>query len=238
MFDFEEDENLYAKTKIISVGDFGTKIVNYLKSKPLFNTDFAVVAKNKIDDKIIADVDVLFIFTDLSDENISMQLAEMSKYILTVAIISESAKKVEKFQNAVDVFVTVEDENIFSMYSAVRCVNGLTEPGLIGLDFYDIKVILENGGRGYVAYSKATGKTPTVDAMESALNSMKEILQRSKRILFCIFGSNEVLSMIETNEASIILQKSANPDAEIVWGVTVDENCFDFAEVLIIATDL
>ena len=90
---------MYAETKIIGVGDFGAKIVNYLKSKQLFNTDFAVVAENKIDDTIITDVDVLFIFIDLSDEN------------------------------------------IFSMYGAVRCVNGLTELGLIGLDFYDIRVI-------------------------------------------------------------------------------------------------
>ena len=235
MFDFEDDENFYAKTKIIGVGDFGTKIVNYLQSKPLFHTDFAVVAENKIDDKIIVDVDVLFIFTDLTDENISMQLAEMSKYILTVAVIPESAKKVENFQNIVDVFITFEDENIFSMYNIVRCINGLTEPGLIGLDFYDIRVTLENGGKGYIAYGKASNE---IDAMNTAVNSMKEILQRSKRILFCIFGSNEVLSMIEANEASIILQKVANPDAEIVWGVTVDENCLDFAEVLIIATDL
>ena len=238
MFDCEEDENFYAKTKIIGVGGFGAKIVNYLKSKPLFNTDFAVVAENKIDDEIITDVDLIFIFTYLSEENISIQLAEMSKYILTVAVIPESAKKVEKFQNAVDVFITVEDENIFSMYNAVRCVNGLTEPGLIGLDFYDIRITLENGGKGYVAYGKATSKTPVIDAMESAINSMKDTLQRSKRIMFCIFGGNEVLSMIEANEAGIILQKAANLEAEILWGVTIDENCLDFAEVLIFATDL
>lgn len=238
MFDCEEFEDLYVKTKIIGVGDFGAKIVNYLKSKSLFHTDFAVVTENEIDDKIITDVDLLFIFTNLSDENIPMQLAEMSKNILTVAVIPESAKKIEKFQNAVDVFITVEDKNIFSMYNIVRCVNGLTGPGLVGLDFYDIKIILENGGKGYVAYGKATGKTPVIDAMESAINSAGDIFRKSKRILLCIFGCLESLSMMEVHEATIIFQKSANPDSEIVWGVPIDENCFDFAEVLIIATDL
>ena len=243
MFDCEEYEDFYTKTKIIGVGDFGAKIVNYLKTKTLFNVDFAVVAGNEIDDKIVADVDLLFIFTDLSDENISMQLAEMSKYILTVAVIPESAKKVEKFQNAVDVFITIEDENIASMYNVVRCVNGLIEPGLVGLDFYDIKFNLENGGRGYVAYGRASGKTPITDAMNTAINSMEDILLKSKHILCCIFGCIESISMMEDNESTTILQEVANPDAEIVWKVIADDadadkTNLDCAEVIIIATGL
>ena len=240
MFDFED---FYAKTKIIGVGNFGAKIVNYLKSKPLFNVEFAVVAENKIDDKIFANVDLLFIFTDLTDESISMQIAKMSKSenILTVAVIPESAKKVENFQNTVDVFIAVEDENIFSMYSAVRCVNGLIGPGLVGLDFYDVRITLENGGRGYVAYGKAKGETPTTDTMQIAINSASNILRKSKRIAFCIFGCSESLSMLEANEASTILQETANPEAEIVWTVIADDadkTNLDCAEVIIIATDL
>ena len=262
MFEFNKDKDLCPRIKIIGVEDFGAKMVNYLIANILLNVEFAVVAtKNetllqssapqriKIDDAIsekskrnlselLKDLDVLFIFTDLADENISTQIAELAKNILTVAIVPKSALNTENFQKSVDTLVVVEDENIFLMYSAVRCINNLIEPGLVGLDFADIKSILENSGRGYVAYGKATDETPTIDAMKNAINSMKDILRKSKRILLCIISSTENLSMMEVNEATIILQEETHSESEIIWGVAIDVRNDNFVEVSIIATDL
>ena len=140
MFKFDNDEapwRVIIRTKIIGIGDFGAEMVNYSIAKVLLNVEFAVVGtKNetllkssapqriKVTDSIdeetrknfselVKDIDLLFIFTDLADENISTQIAELSKDILTVAIVPESAPNKEKFQNFVDSLITVEDENIF-----------------------------------------------------------------------------------------------------------------------------
>ena len=131
MFAFHE-EYIPVRIKIIGVGDFGAKMVNYSNEKVLLNVNFAVIAtKNetllnsaapqrlKVEDtlsekstrifsELIADVDLLFIFTDLTDENISEQIAELSKSYLTVAIVPESAPNKEKFQNSVDALISVE----------------------------------------------------------------------------------------------------------------------------------
>jgi len=93
-----------------------------------------------------------------------------------------------------------------------------------------------NSGRGYVAYGKATGKTPTVDAMEIAINSLKDILNESKSVLVGIMGYYENLSMIAVNEAMTMLQEAVHPDAEIIWGVNSDVTYLDSVETIIIAT--
>ena len=187
----------------------------------------------------LSNLDLIFIFTDLTDKNISTQLVELSQHILTVAIVPDSTPNKENFQNLVDSLIAVDDDNIFLMYNVVRGISNLiTEPQLIGLDFADIKELLSNSGRGYVTYAKATGETPIVTAMKSAINSVNNILHKSKCVLFGIFGSTENISMMDANEASIMMQESAHPDAEIVWGVSIDETNFNFAEVIIIASDL
>lgn len=262
MFNFDKKDCII-KTKIIGVGDFGAKMVNYSIEKVLLNAEFPVVAtKNetllkssapqrvKVEDNIsekskrifselMADVDLLFIFTDLTDENISEQIAELSKSYLTVAIVPESSPNKEKFQNFVDTLISVEDENIFMMYSVVRCITSLVgEPGLVGLDFADVRSVLGNSSRGYVSYGRATGKTPAIDAMKNAINPLKDIFGKPKQLLIDIFGSVGNFSMREINEATTILQEAAHPDAEIIWGVTPDVTSADFIEVVIIASGL
>ena len=291
MFKFDNDENFgrITRIKIIGVGDFGAKMINYAIANVLLNVEFAVVATNnetllnssapqriKVSDTAdketrenlfelirdfdllfipnlsdlsnenvskqlaqLSNLDLIFIFTDLTDKNISTQLVELSQHILTVAIVPDSTPNKENFQNLIDSLIAVDDDNIFLMYNVVRGISNLiTEPQLIGLDFADIKELLSNSGRGYVTYAKATGETPIVTAMKSAINSVNNILHKSKCVLFGIFGSTENISMMDANEASIMMQESAHPDAEIVWGVSIDETNFNFAEVIIIASDL
>ena len=292
MFNFDDEEyfGLMARIKIIGVGDFGAKMINYAIANVLLNVEFAVVATNnetllnssapqriKVSDTTdketrenlfelirdfdllfvpdlsdlsnenvskqlaeLSNLDLLFIFTDLSDENISKQLAqlaELSQHILTVAIVPESAPNKEKFQNLVDSLIVVDDDNIFLMYSAVRCINNLiTKQQLVGLDFADVNELLKNSGIGYVAYGNASGETAEIDAMKNAINSVKDTLSKSKRILFCIIGGIENLNMMEVNEASTIVQEAAHPDAEIIWGVIASDDVtyLDSVETIII----
>lgn len=241
--------------KMIGIGDFGAKMVNYSIGKILFDVTFAVVAtKNetllksaapqriKVDDtlseksreifsKLVAKLDLLIIFTDLEDENISTQIAELSKDVLTVAIIPESAPNKEKFQNSVDTFIYVEDKDIDLMFEVVHCITGLLSVDSMVGDYADFRSVLGNGGRGYIACYKATGETPVIDSLKSAINSMKDVLCSSKGILVCVFGYPERIR--ELNGAVI----EAHPEAQIDWSVVVDISS-DFVETIIIATNI
>lgn len=261
MFKFDEDERyLSCRVKIIGVGDFGAKLVNFSIANMIFNTQFAVIGTTnetllnssapqriKITDSVdeetknifselVQNLDLLFIFTDLTDKNISNQIAELSKSFLTVAVVPNSAPNKEKFPKVVDSLFSVEDENIFLMYSAVRCITSLvTEPQLVGLDFADVKEILQKSGRSYVAYGK---EHSVINAMKNAIDSVKDVLSKSKRVLFGVFSRVESLSMTDVHEASNLMQYSTHPDSEIVWGVPMDLTLADdYAEVIIIATD-
>jgi len=180
--------------------------------------------------ELIKDIDLLFIFTDLTDENISRQLAELSKDILTVAIVPESAPNKDNFQNLVDSLIAVDDDNIFLMYNVVRGISNLiTEPQIVGLDLADIKSILTKSGRGYAAYAKTSGK-------DTAINSMKNIFLKSKRILFCIISGNESLLVPEISKACNLIEYAAYPDSEIIWSAMTDSTITDYVEVIIIAS--
>ena len=267
MFEFDRDENLLAellKTKMIGVGDFGSEMVNYSIANSILNVEFAVVGtKNetllkssapqrlKVSDSIdeetrknlaelVKSLDLLFIFTDLADENISTQIAELAETDLKVAILPSAnldKEKLEKFQGVADSLIILEKKNVELMLSAVRCINSLvSEPGVVGLDFADVKSVLEKSGRGYVGYGRATGEQPIIEAMNSAINSLKDTLHNSKRLLVCFFGWYENLQRIEANEATI-LQEAAHPDAEIMWGVVLDITNQDFVEVIVISAE-
>ena len=262
MFKFDK-ENWLVNTKIIGVGDFGAKMVNYSIANMLFKVTFAVVAtdnetllkssapqrlkvKDNVSEKskkffseLMADVDLLFIFTDLTDEIISEQIVELSKSYLTIAIVPKSAPNKEKFQKSVDTLISVEDKNIFMMYSVVRCINSIvSELQMVGVDFADVRSVLLNSGKCYVAYGKANGKTPAVDATKILINSVKDILRKSKRMVFSIIGGKDNLSMMDVNEATTILEEAVHPEAEIIWGVTSDVINDDSIEVIIILADL
>ena len=262
MFEFDRDKNSYARIKIIGVGDFGAEMVNYSIANSILNAEFAVVGtKNetllkssapqriKVPDSIdeetkknfsalVKDLDLLFIFTDLADENISMQLAELAERALKVAILpSVNKEKLEKFQGVADSLIILEKKNVELMLSAVRCINSLVnEPGVIGLDFADVKSVLEKSGRCYVGYGRAKGEEPIIEAMNSAINSLDN-LHNSKRFLIGFFGWYENLSMLEVNEATTLLQEAAHPDAEIILGVVPDITNQDFVEVIVISAE-
>ena len=152
MFEFDRDEDSYARIKIIGVGDFGAEMVNYSIANSILNVKFAVVdTKNetllkssapqriKVTDSIdeetkknfselVKDLDLLFIFTDLADENISMQIAELAERALKVAILPSAnldKEKLEKFQGVADSLIILEEKNVELMLSAVRCINSL-----------------------------------------------------------------------------------------------------------------
>lgn len=173
-----------------------------------------------------------------------MQIAETATEKLTVAVLPSSAlnKKIfEKFKSAVDTFVAVENENLDLMFSVVRGVNNfITVPIRIAYDFADLVMILKNGGRAYVDHGKAKGENAFVDAAKMALDSIKDILGNSKRILLGFFGEAEHLnsSFPDIIKASDMMEDVIFKDAIIILGGGADGTNFNSVEVIIIATDI
>ena len=111
-------------------------------------------------------------------------------------------------------------------------------PGLVNLDFADVKSIMNNAGSALMGIGEASGENATVDAVKAAIDSplLETSLQGARGVLLNIMGATESLSMMEVNEASVTVQEAAHPDAEIIWGVSIDETLGDKVSVTVIAT--
>jgi len=111
-------------------------------------------------------------------------------------------------------------------------------PGLVNLDFADVKSIMQNAGAALMGIGEASGENATVDAVKAAIDSplLETSLQGARGVLLNIMGATDSLSMLEVNEASTTVQEAAHPDAEIIWGVSVDESLGDKVSVTVIAT--
>lgn len=111
-------------------------------------------------------------------------------------------------------------------------------PGLVNLDFADVKSVMSNSGSALMGIGEASGENAPVDAVKAAIDSplLETSIQGARGILLNIMGATDSLSMIEVNEASTTIQEAAHPEAEIIWGVSVDESLGDTVSVTVIAT--
>ena len=125
------------------------------------------------------------------------------------------------------------------LFDAVKGISYLvTMPGLVNLDLGDVKCILENSGIAVIGIGEAGAITAAINAAKNALNSplLEKNIQGSRSILLNITAAENSLTMTELMNASIVIQEAANEAAEIMWGMSIDENLGDKVRVVIIAT--
>jgi cell division protein FtsZ len=113
----------------------------------------------------------------------------------------------------------------------------ITEPGLINVDFADVRTIMEGAGTALMGIGFATGENRAVEAAERALRSplVDTELVSAKGILLSIAGGND-LSLYEVNEAAELVRLSATDDTNIIFGATVDERLEGQVWVTVIVT--
>ncbi|GIK36416.1 MAG: cell division protein FtsZ [Chloroflexota bacterium] len=113
----------------------------------------------------------------------------------------------------------------------------ITVPGLINLDFADVRAIMSGGGASLMAVGIASGENRAVDAAESAVSSslLDVTIDGAQGILFNI-TSGPNLSLYEVNEAAEIIKRKAHPDANIIFGAVIDESLSDELRITLIAT--
>jgi cell division protein FtsZ len=115
----------------------------------------------------------------------------------------------------------------------------ITMPGLINLDFADVKTIMSDAGSALMGIGFATGDNRAVEAAERALSSplIDTELIGARGILLSIAGGDD-LSLYEVNEAAEVVRRGARDDTNIIFGATIDERLTGQVWVTVVATGL
>jgi cell division protein FtsZ len=115
----------------------------------------------------------------------------------------------------------------------------ITMPGLINLDFADVRTVMKDAGSAIMGIGFATGENRAVEAAERALRSplIDTELVGAKGILLSIAGGDD-LTLLEVNEAAEVVRRGATEDTNIIFGATIDERLAGQIWVTVIATGL
>ncbi len=110
-------------------------------------------------------------------------------------------------------------------------------PGLINLDFADVRTIMQEKGSALMGIGVGTGDNKAVDAANAAISNplLETSIEGARGVLLNITGGTD-LGLIEINEAAEIIAEAADPDANIIFGAVIDESMQDNARITVIAT--
>jgi cell division protein FtsZ len=165
-------------------------------------------------------------------------------------------KAAEELKAQVDTLITVPNDRLkdvvqknTSILDAFRVVDDvlrqgvqgisdiITMPGLINLDFADVRAIMKDAGSALMGIGRATGETRAVEAARQAIASplLEVDIAGAQGILFNITGSS-TLSLYEVTEAAEEIRAAADPEANIIFGTTFNERLGDEVMITVIAT--
>jgi cell division protein FtsZ len=164
-------------------------------------------------------------------------LRELRECVDTVITIPNERllHTVQKDSSLADSFGVADDV----LRQAVQGISDLiTVPGLINLDFADVKSIMEGMGMALMGAGRARGENRAIEATQQAISSPlleEATIQGAKGVLINITGGPD-LTLYEVNVAATIIRESADEDANIIFGAVIDESMHDEMKITVIAT--
>ncbi|OLN33425.1 cell division protein FtsZ [Desulfosporosinus metallidurans] len=168
----------------------------------------------------------------------------------------QAEKGIADLKSKVDTLITIPNDRLLqvvdkhtTIHEAFRIaddvlrqgVQGISDliavPGLINLDFADVKTIMSNTGSALMGIGLATGENRAGDAARKAISSplLETSIEGAKGVLLNITGGSN-LTLFEVNEAAGIIAEAADPEANIIFGAVIDENLKEEIRVTVIAT--
>jgi len=113
----------------------------------------------------------------------------------------------------------------------------ITIPGLINLDFADVRAIMSEGGAALMAVGKGSGDERAKKAAEDAISSklLDITIDGARGVLFNVTGGPN-MTLFEVNQAAAIIRETAHPDVNLIFGAVIDPNMGDDIRVTVIAT--
>ncbi len=150
-------------------------------------------------------------------------LEELRKEVDAIIVIPN-----DKLLSAISKETTVK--NAFAMCDEIlrQAVEGIsdliTTPGIINIDFADIRTVMENAGSALMGIGMATGENRAIEAAKAAINSplLDVSIAGAKGVLFSIAGGED-LTMFEIQDAAKIITESIDPEAKIIFGTVRDD---------------
>jgi cell division protein FtsZ len=164
-------------------------------------------------------------------------LRELHECVDTVITIPNErlVHAVERGTSLASAFAVADDV----LRQAVQGISDLiTVPGLINLDFADVKAIMSGMGMALMGAGRATGENRAIEATQQAVSSPlleEATIQGARGVLINITGGPD-LTLYEVNAAASIIRESADEDANIIFGAVIDENMHDEMKITVIAT--
>jgi cell division protein FtsZ len=196
---------------------------------------------------------------------ISKEVGALTVGIVTLPFHFEGTKRrsqadagIEALRDSCDTVIVIPNDRLLevldkktSMLDAFRIADDvlrqgvqgicdlITMPGLINLDFADVRTIMDDAGSALMGIGFATGENRAVEAAERALRSplIDTELVGARGILLSIAGGDD-LSLYEVNEAAEVVRRGARDDTNIIFGATIDERLTGQVWVTVIATGL
>ncbi|HNY49564.1 MAG TPA: cell division protein FtsZ [Smithella sp.] len=169
----------------------------------------------------------------------------------------QAEEGIAQLRDAVDTLIVVPNQRLLSLggrnlslleafkkaddvlYQAVKGISDLIlVPGLINLDFADVRSVMSNMGMAIMGTGVASGENRAVEAAQRAISSPlleDNTIQGAHGILLNITGGSD-MSLYEVNEASSLIQEEADEDANIIFGTVIDPNMEDEIRITVIAT--
>jgi cell division protein FtsZ len=169
----------------------------------------------------------------------------------------QAEEGIAALQEAVDTLITIPNQRLLSvagqsttmleafrradevLLNAVQGISDLiTVPGLINVDFADVRTIMSCMGRALMGTGRAVGDRRAMDAAQQAISSplLEDVsIEGATGILINITGGPD-LTLFEVNEASSLIQEAAHEDANIIFGSVIDPNMKDEVRITVIAT--
>lgn len=163
---------------------------------------------------------------------------------------------IEKLKDNVDTLIVIPNDKLLeivdrrtTMPDALKkadevlqqAVQGITDlinvPGLINLDFADVKTVMVNKGVAHIGIGTASGDDKAIEAVKHAVTSplLETTIEGASHVIINISGD---ISLIEANEAASFVQELAGENANIIFGAMYDETVTDTATITVIATGL
>lgn len=149
----------------------------------------------------------------------------------------------ENLKDRVDALITIPNDKLLSiidkkttLVNAFRIVDDvlrqgvqgisdlITKPGIVNVDFADVRAILENSGSALMGIGIASGENRAAQAAKSAINSplLELSIDGAKGVLFNVTGSSD-MTMLEINEAANIITEAIDPNAKVIFGAVMDD---------------
>lgn len=168
----------------------------------------------------------------------------------------QAEKGIDELRSKVDTLVTIPNERLLQvaekkasiveafqiaddvLRQGVQGISDLiTVPGLVNLDFADVKTIMMNTGLAHMGVGKGTGENRAAEAAKQAIHSplLETSITGATGVLLNITGGSN-LGLFEVNEAAELVSQAADPDANIIFGAVIDEKLQDEIRITVIAT--